>query len=217
LTVASAVLAAVPLMERLVSGDALYCQTALCRQIQAQGGDYLVTVKANQPELLWAVQTVFTHPPAGERFATAVSWDQHGDRVERRRLWASTALAEYLDWPGVRQVLCVERVCTRQGQTTRQVRYAITSLGPEVGAPALLGYLRGHWAIENRLHWVRDVTFGEDACAVRSGAAPQVLAALRNTVIALLRAAGWTNLAAALRHYAWQPGAALTVLGLGPP
>jgi predicted transposase YbfD/YdcC len=217
LTVAPGVLTALPLAGRVVTGDALYCQTGLCRQIRRQGGDYLVTVKANQADLLWAVQTLFAYPPPGERFATAVNWDQHGDRVETRRLWASTALQGYLDWPGARQVLRVERTCVRHGQTTRQVRYAITSLGPAVGAATLLQYVRGHWAIENRLHWVRDVTFGEDACPVRSGAAPQVLAALRNAVIALLRGAGWTNLAAALRHYAWQPGAALAVLGLRPP
>jgi predicted transposase YbfD/YdcC len=211
------VLAAVPLAGRLVTGDALYCQTALCRQIRAQGGDYLVIVKANQAELLWAVQTLFAHPPPGERFATAVRWDQHGDRVETRRLWASTALVGYLDWPDAQQVLCLERTCVRQGETTRQVRYAITSLGPATAAATLLDHLRGHWAIENRLPWVRDVTLGEDACQVRLGAAPQIMAALRNTVIALLRGAGWTNLAAALRHYAWQSGAALAVLGLAPP
>jgi predicted transposase YbfD/YdcC len=216
LTVAPVVLAALPLTGRLVTGDALYCQTALCRQIRAQGGDYLVTVKANQPELLWALATLFALPPVGERFTTAVSWDQHGDRVEGRRLWASTALADYLDWPGAKQVLRLERLCTQGGQTSREVRYAITSLGPALGAAALLGYVRGHWAIENRLHWVRDVTMGEDASQVRSGAAPQVLSALRNTVLALLRGAGWTNIAAALRHYAWQPGAALALLGLSP-
>jgi predicted transposase YbfD/YdcC len=217
LSVAPDVLAALPLTGRLVTGDALYCQSALCRQIRHQGGDYLVIVKANQPALLWALQTLFIHPPPGERFATAVTWNQHGDRVETRRLWASSALVGYLDWPGAQQVLCLERTCLRQGQTTREVRYAITSLGPATAAATLLDHLRGHWAIENRLHWVRDVTFGEDASQVRTGAAPQVLAALRNTVIALLRDAGWTNLAAALRHYAWQPGAALAVLGLAPP
>jgi len=217
LSVAPAVLAAVPLAGHLVTGDALYCQTALCRQIRQQGGDYLVIVKANQPELLWALATLFARPPPGEHFTTAVTWDQHGDRVETRRLWASTALSEYLDWPDVQQVLRVERTCVRQGQTTRQVRYAITSLGPAVDAATLLGYVRGHWAIENRLHWVRDVTLGEDASQVRAGAAPQLLAALRNAVLGLLRGAGWTNIAAALRHYAWQPGAALAVLGLAPP
>lgn len=220
LTVAPAVLAALPLAGRLVTGDALYGQSSLCRQIRQQGGDYgdyLVTVKANQPNLLWTVQTLFAHPPPGERFATAVRWDQHGERVERRRLWASAALVGDLDWPGARQVLCVERTGARNGQTTRQVRSAITSLGPEVAATTLLGYVRGHWAIENRLHWVRDVTLGEDASQVRSGAAPQIMAALRHTVLGLLRRAGWTNIAAARRQYAWQPAAALAVLGLSLP
>lgn len=206
-----------PLRGRLLTGDALYCQAALCRQIRDAEGDYLLVVKANQPDLLWAVRTLFAAPPPGEEFATAVAWDQHGGRVERRRVWASTALAGYLDWPGARQVLRVERRCLAKGAWTREVRYAITSLGPEVAAPALLQHVRRHWAIENRLHWVRDVTMGEDACRVRTGAAPQILAALRNTTLALARHAGWANIAAALRHYAWRPGAALALLGLNPP
>ena len=90
----------------------------------------------------------------------------------------------------------------------------MTSLGPNTTPADLLRLWRGHWAIENRLHYVRDVTFGEDASQVRSGAAPEVLAALRNTVIGLLRAAGHTNIAAARRQMAWQPGAALQLLGI---
>ena len=79
----------------------------------------------------------------------------------------------------------------------------------------MLRLWRGHWGIENRLHYVRDVTFGEDASPVRTGAAPQVLAVLRNLVLALLRNAGSTNIAAALREHAWsQPGAALRLLGI---
>lgn len=200
-----------------MTGDALYCQAALCRQILEQGGDYLVTVKANQPELLWALRTLFAAPPPGEDFAGAVTWDQHGDRVERRQVWASTALNGYLDWPGARQVLRVERRCLYKGSWRGEVRHFVTSLGPDVAAATMLAHVRGHWGIENRLHWVRDVSLGEDACRVRSGSAPQVLAALRNAVIALVREAGWTNIAEALRHYAWQPGAALAVLGLSPP
>jgi predicted transposase YbfD/YdcC len=212
-----ALLAALPLAGRLVTGDALYCQRALCRQIVQADGDYLLIVKANQPALAHAIATLFVHPPPGERFATAITWDKHGDRVETRRLWASAALSGYLDWPGLQQVALVERVCRRRGVRTRQVRAVITSLGPATPAATLLAQVRGHWAIENRLHWVRDVTLGEDASQVRRGAAPQVLATLRNCVIALLRHAGATNLAAALRHGAWCPGAALTLLGLVPP
>ena len=143
----------------------------------------------------------------------------------QRRLWASGALNGYLDWPGAQQVAKVERTSTRQGRTRTWTRYLLTSL-PEpdpyhrvtgTTAAELLALSRGHWSIENRLHYVRDVTFGEDASQVRSGAGPQALAALRNVVIALLRHAGWDNIAAGLRSNAWKPGAALDLLGLTPP
>ena len=216
LSVAPAVLAAVPLRGRLVTGDALYCHRALCQQIRAAGGDYLVVVKRNQPRLHADVALLFTAPPPGEVFATATQRDRHGDRHEVRHFWASTALRGYLDWPGAHQVCKVERVTTRAGIVTRQVRYFITSLDPSVTPATLLCHVRGHWGIENRLHYVRDVTLGEDASQVRSGAAPQVMAAPRNTILALLRHAGWTNIAAAIRHIAWQPGAALLLLGIIP-
>lgn len=74
--------------------------------------------------------------------------------------------------------------------------------------------MAGHWGSENRLHWVRDVTFGEDRCQVRTGSGPAALAAVRNTVIGVVRRAGHTNVAAALRTYAGRPEAALPLLGL---
>ena len=104
-----------------------------------------------------------------------------------------------------------------EGKVTTEVAYAITSLGPEVGPAELLATWRGHWAIENRLHHVRDVTLGEDASHVRTGAAPQVMAALRNATLALLRRAGHANIAAGLRAVGWQPGAALALLGISLP
>jgi hypothetical protein len=82
--------------------------------------------------------------------------------------------------------------------------------GPEV----FLKLNREHWAIENKLHYVRDVTMGEDACRVRSGAAPQVLAGIRNSAIALARRDGWKNVAAALRHYAIKTAEALHLIGI---
>ena len=81
------------------------------------------------------------------------------------------------------------------------------------GAAALLRQRRGHWGIENRLHWIRDVPLGEDASQVRTGAAPEILAALRNTVLAVLRQTGAANIAASLRGIGWQGGAALRLLG----
>jgi predicted transposase YbfD/YdcC len=210
-------LAALPLAGRVVTGDALYCQRNLCQQIIGAEGEYLAIVKENQPQLAADIALLFRDPPWGEPFATAESCARHGDRWEHRCLRASTALQGYLDWPGVRQVCQVERVTVHKGNVTSEVRYAITSLGPGgADAARLLTLVRGHWAIENRLHYVRDVTFGEDASQVRRGAAPQVMAALRNVVIGLLRQAGWTNIAAGLRHYAWQSGAALQLLGIAP-
>jgi predicted transposase YbfD/YdcC len=214
LTVAPDLLDGLPLAKRLVTGDALYCQRELCRRIVDGDGAYLFAVKENQPTLYDDLRWLFEWPAPGERFAEAVGHDKHGGRVETRRLWASTALRGYSDWPGLRQACKVERTVRRHGTVTTEVRYAITSLGAETSAAELLWLWRGHWAIENRLHYVRDVTFGEDASQVRSRNAPEVLAALRNVVIGLLRAAGHTNIAAGLRQIAWQPGAALQLLGI---
>lgn len=215
----------------MVTGDALYCQRALCRLIRRKRGHYLLAVKANQPELYTDVALLFEQPPPGERFATARSRDRHGDRYEVRTLRASSALAGYLDWPGHRQVLQVVREVYAPAALTdpvaaaarqREVRYFVTSLPAAArdrrtagGHPdQLLRLVRCHWHIENRLHYVRDVTLGEDASTVRSGAAPQALAALRNALLTLLRAAGWQNIAAAIRHYTWNPREAFRLLGL---
>jgi hypothetical protein len=77
--------------------------------------------------------------------------------------------------------------------------------------------MAGRWKIENQSHHVRDVTMKEDAAQVRGGSAPEVMAALRNVVIGLVRQTGATNVAAALRHYSWKATKALALLGLAPP
>ena len=120
-------------------------------------------------------------------------------------------------WPGLRQVYRIERTATRKrtGARRQEVGYGISSLPPErADAARLLAYTRWHWHIENRTHWVRDVTFDEDRSQVRAGGIPQVMAALRNTVIGLLRAAGERNIAAALRRFAGQPTAAMALIGI---
>ena len=102
----------------------------------------------------------------------------------------------------LRQVCRLERRRTVKGRSQVTVSYALTSLpATAAGAERLLKVSRGHWGIENRVHWVRDVTFDEDRSQVRTGAAPQVMAGLRNLVIALVRRAGHTNVAAALRRH----------------
>jgi predicted transposase YbfD/YdcC len=214
----------VSLRGRLVTGDALYCQHPLCEQIRAQSGHFLWVIKLNQPELFAEVALLFAQPPPGERFTAARSQRTWRGRHEVRTLTGSAALTDYLaelGWVGARQVLRLESCVThltgpRRGQTTQLVRYFVTSLGPQVPARRLLRLIREHWHIENRLHYVRDVTLGEDASQVRSGAAPEALAALRNALLGLLRQHGYANIAEALRHFAWSPGAALRLLGLLP-
>jgi predicted transposase YbfD/YdcC len=126
-----------------------------------------------------------------------------------RRIRTTTRLNEYLNWPGVRQVCVVERVRRVRGTEHRETKFYITSLSPtEASAARLLRLIRAHWLIENQVHWVRDETFGEDACRVRTGNAPQVLAGMRNATSTLLRASGATNLAATLRHHAAFPSKA---------
>jgi predicted transposase YbfD/YdcC len=117
----------------------------------------------------------------------------------------------------VQQVFKVERRRTIRGQSSVEVCYGITSLSREqADARRLLELTRQHWGIENRLFWVRDVTFGEDACRVRSGGAAQVMAGLRNAVITLLNRAGCRNKAAALRRYAAKPEEAIALVRDGP-
>jgi predicted transposase YbfD/YdcC len=133
--------------------------------------------------------------------------------LERRALTATPVLRDYLEWPGLQQVFQVHRVRQLPGKTEEETVYGITSLSPgEAGPARLLELSRGHWGIENRLHGVRDVTLGEDACRVRSGAAPQALAALRNAVVHLLEGVVAASKAAALRRFAIHPLEALALL-----
>jgi hypothetical protein len=138
----------------------------------------------------------------------------HGRR-ERRRLEASTRLAERLDWPGVAQVCRIERWRFLPNKTEHEVTYAITSVPRRVAdAATLLTWNRGHWLIENLSHYVRDVTLGEDASQICKGHAPENLASLRNGILTSLRADGVKGIAAALRKNAYQVGQLLAKLGI---
>jgi predicted transposase YbfD/YdcC len=203
---------------RVVTADALLAQRDLAQAILGRGGDYLLAVKGNQPGLLGDIALLFGDPELAAGAAAAETVSQHGGRVETRRLVASAALAGYSDWPGLRQVLRLERrvVAKRTGAVLRQeVAYAVTSLAPARARPGqLLALWRGHWSIENRLHYVRDVAFDEDRAQARAGTVPQCMAAFRNLVIGLLRTLGEVNIAAATRRLAAQPALAFAALGL---
>ena len=151
-----------------------------------------------------------------ETFDEASTYDKGHGRRERRTLRTTTALSGYLDWPDLAQVGRVEAEVVRNGKTTREVRYFITSVPrPQANAALLLQWVRGHWSIENRTHYVRDVTMGEDASRVRKGNGPQVLAALRNAAIGLQRLWGATaSIAETLRRNAAQVTELFAHLGI---
>jgi predicted transposase YbfD/YdcC len=177
----------------------------------AKRAHYLLAVKANQPTLLKRCAELAWHRvPVLDR-----TRDQAHGRVEIRTLKAVTV--HHFGFPHAAQVVQVTR--KRRGLHTRRWRtvtaYAITSLTFAQASPARLAdLLRGQWAIENGLHWVRDVTFAEDGSQVRTGTAPQVMACLRNLVIGALSRAGPVNVAAALRRHARDPRRPLATLGI---
>lgn len=200
----------------VITLDALHTQRATARGILARGGDYLMVVKKNQPQLYADLETYFRDlPPEAARDTCRTVGKAHGRR-EWRMLTCSPGLVDYLDWPGACQVArrhC-HRVIIRSGETHDEISYAVTSLGPQrAGARQLEALWRGHWTIENRSHHVRDETQGEDRCQMHRGNAPRALAALRNGLLAALRHAGWDNVAQALRYYGVAAGRALALLG----
>lgn len=211
-------LASLVLEGRIITADSLLSQREIAQRIIDSGGDYLLPVKDNQPLLREDIALVFKESKLLKDTITAArTVDQHGGRIEERRLRASTALVGYTDWPGHSQVLEILRTITDKGSGERrqEVAYAITSLSKErATARQLLKLWREHWHIENKLHWVRDVTFDEDRSQVRTERIPQVMAALRNVAISLLRLCGAENIAAATRRYAARPALALAAVGL---
>lgn len=216
LKVAPKLLGQIPLAGMVVTTDALHTQKKTARVIVEGGGDYFMVVKENQPSLYEEIALLFADPPFKEVFDLDLSRRTHGDRYEERELLASSALAGYLDWPHAGQVCRIERRVWRKGKLRVETGYAITSL-KSARANRLQKLWRGHWGIENRLHWVRDVTMGEDLSQVRTRSAPEVMAALRNLTLSLLRLAGVQNVAAALRRNARYPEEALALMGLATP
>jgi predicted transposase YbfD/YdcC len=204
----------VPLRGRVVTADALHTQTALAQLLLDHHAASLLTLKDNQPRLRAELAAYCTAQQATARMATTV--DRRRGRTETRTLLASTRLNAYLrayfPFPGIAQIAQLTRT-VRTGVTTRSATVdLITSLPPRHADPArLLTLIRGHWSVESR-HWLRDVTFGEDAARVRPGAAPQIMAAVRNLVITLIRRTGTTQIAAYRQHLRTHPTKALRLL-----
>lgn len=206
----------------VTTGDALLTQRSLAQYIHEHNGYYLMIVKRNQRQLWEDLELLFRIPPIP---ADQELWDRtttvskgHG-RLETRSLECGTGLVDLLNWPGVAQVArrqC-ERVVVKTGKRSEEISYGITNLAPDEAQAAQVEALwRGHWTIENRKHYVRDVTLGEDRNQMHTGDAPRVLASLRSGLIDLWRSLGWTNIAEAIREYAASVERTLILIGALP-
>ena len=176
-------------------------------------------VKGNQATLRRKIERFFASPNLFEPVLRAAETREAGHgRVEGRHLVASADVPEgYLNFPRVAQVFWLRRsvVRKRTGESREETVYGITSLSPtQAGPKRLLTLIRGHWHIENKSHHVRDVTFDEDRSQARCGSIPQVLAAIRNVCIGLMRLHGHQSIAAACRYHAATPRDALALLGI---
>jgi len=193
-------LEAFDLVGAVVTADAMHTQIATAAYITGRGGHYVLTVKGNQASLRARCKAL----PWAKIRATSVLDRGHGRRVRRTiKVAAAPAL---LDFSGAVQVAQIRRTRTLAGKKSVEVVYVITSMTSTQASPEqIAAWVQGHWAIENRLHWVCDVVFDEDRSSVRTGHAPRVMAILRSTAISVLRLAEETSIAAATRHHARNP------------
>jgi predicted transposase YbfD/YdcC len=211
--VAQAVLPTLPIRHRVCTADALHTQIEFMRVMHEQQAETVLTVKGNQPTLYADLATYFADPQA--LYLQAETTDRRRGRAEVRTIKASTEMNSYLapSWPYIAQVAQLTRTVTKAGKTTTEVVYLITTLSPtQASQERLLELVRGHWSIENRLHYVRDVGFREDRSRLRTGNAPQIMAAMRNLALALIHRQGSSQVAAMRQHFASCPPAALALL-----
>ena len=221
--ISTELLKAFDVIGKVVTTDALLTQKTFCEEVIESQADYALPVKENQKNMYDDIHDLFrpfseTDPPEVEerKFENlhteeGAHLDTHTDvekargGITTRTVTASTVLTGHIDWRGLAQVYCYEthKENTKTGQISRHKQYGITSLSPEVAsAKDLLKLQRGHWTIENKVHWVRDTVFREDASQARTGSMPHVMAALRNTAMSVLRFNGYTKIAETLRLFA---------------
>jgi predicted transposase YbfD/YdcC len=216
-----------PLAGHVITADAHHTvrkhARLICEQLLAH---YVLTVKGNTPAL--RAELAALNWKKARRHVTAER--RHGRR-EKRTIQVLPVPAHIRErFPHARQAALIERHVTRTVRVKkgkRSVRktvtsavtvFIITSLDAREAAPdCIAGYARGHWTIENKVHWVRDVTFGEDASRIRTGARPRIMATLRNLAIGLIRQAGYTKIAATIRKIKYDTALLLAILGLDNP
>ena len=191
---------------RIFTLDAMHTQTELCAKITRCDGFYVLIAKDNQPTLATDLADFFDSPPPDWRWEQAQTWEKAHGRLEHRCITCSPELNAWFAsrWSGVAQVFRLERTTTllKSGQVRQQTVYGISNLSvSQASGMRMLALNRGHWGIENRLHWRRDVTLGEDTCQTRTGAAPGILARLNSAILSLMDRLGIHNVARQARFF----------------
>ena len=201
---------------RILSTDAMHTQKKWCAAVHVYDGYYLTMVKKNQPQLYQDLVDFFEDPEAEREEWQYAKRPQKGHgRLEIREIWSSTQMNEWLEteWAGVAQVFRLRRYVKEGDKEREEIVYGLTNLpGKKANASRLLALEQAHWRVENRLHYRRDVTLGEDACQVRISGAPQALAALNGAVLALMDWLRVRNVASQMRHFCAHPVKALHLL-----
>src|SRR6266508_2549681 len=187
----------------LFVADALHAQTDHAEQVAARGGHLMVPVKGNQPTLCSQLKALpWAQVPVGDRRREV----GHGRKETRTVKAVTVATPGGLGFPHAEQAVRITRTRTIKGKTTREAAYMVVSLPAEHAQPTDLGtWARSEWHIENRVHYVRDVTLREDAHQAQTGNGPAVFATLRNTSIGYHRSNGETNIARATRRANHRP------------
>ncbi|WP_433788678.1 ISAs1 family transposase [Actinoplanes sp. CA-252034] len=201
------------LRDTVITADAMHCQREHVDYLAERGAHWILTVKGNQPHLHKQLSRL-----PWRQVPQAARQDDRGHGRREIRTLKILTVAAGIDFPHAAQALQIRRRRRRLDQPRRfttETVYAITDLLLHQAKPAQLAdWIRGHWTIENKIHWVRDVTYDEDRSQIRTGTGPHVMAALRDAAISALRAAGTTNIAAANRHHARDSSRPLALLGL---
>jgi len=198
----AAVLDAIEIADKTITADALLTQRKLANYLVERQAHYHFTVKGNQPQLQEAIALLFQDRAAPDH--VDVSPPDHG-RIETRRIWCSTALNAYLDFPHVGQVFMIERerVNKMSGELSIEHALGITSQPPEqANAQRVLSTNRGHWVIENSCHYIIDWNFHEDRSRICVGHGPANVTRLRRFAIGILKAFsdGKTSVAEKMRR-----------------
>jgi predicted transposase YbfD/YdcC len=223
ISAAPTLLGYVDLRNKVVIGDAMHTQRQVSIQIGKAGGNYIWTVKGNQPQLLQDLQDWFDPHvellpgmgcPPKDFCTTTVTSKGHG-RIEVRTLTTSSQLNDFLDWPFLQQVFKLERqvIIPKTGKTRHEIVFGVTSLSAELASPnQLLQMVRSYWQIENGLHYPRDVSLHEDPTRFKHPSAAHNMAIINNLILGLIAKSDFPFVPSARRFFAAHPNEALALL-----